>query len=297
MKRKLIIYLLFIFCIRLFATPTDELYSKILESNERFWIPIKCINVLASNDKNKIKDYYPDIEKLNFYDELEDRNVFWDEFECFSSFCIVPEYDFTNDALCITFGDSESLSFYFSNISISHNKNYYLDIKKTYNCKQLENRHSFSKWPITEDECTMILEFDGDYLNVYLNDLKNYYGTFCKIDKKTLDEYNSLISIGKCDLSRVTWPRHADGTCDYDDEIKPPKVQLSDNDSVYEEEEENATPSDPLSENEEDVKTVEENVPAVKNSSSLPLVIIVVSAVILLLCIVIILIVRKKKKQ
>ena len=29
-----------------------------------------------------------------------------------------------------------------------------------------------------------------------------------------------------CDLSKVTWPRHADGSCDYDKEIKEPKTNL-----------------------------------------------------------------------
>ena len=216
MKRKLIINLLFVFCIRLFATPTDELYSKLIERNDRFWIPEQCIKVLASNDKQKIKEYYPDIEKLNFYHELEDRYIYWDEFECFSNFCIVQEYDFTNDALCITFGDSDSLLFYFSNISRLNEKNFHFDIKKTYNCKKLENKNSFSQWPIKEDECEMILRFDEDYLYVYLNDINNLYGIFCKVNDKSIDEYNKLIRTGKCDLSKVTWPRHADGSCDYD---------------------------------------------------------------------------------
>ena len=217
MRRKIVIYFLLIFCVRLFATPVTELYSKILEQNDRFWIPVECITVLSSNDKQRIKDFYPDIEKLNFYDELEEKYIYWDEFECFSNFCIVPKYDFTNDALCITFGDSDSLSFYFSNISRSNEQNFYFYIIKTYNCKKLENMNSFSQWPIKEDECEMILKFDGDYLYVYLNDINNLYGIFCRVDDKAINEYNKLIRTGKCDLSKVTWPRHADGTCDYED--------------------------------------------------------------------------------
>ena len=116
----------------------------------------------------------------------------------------------------------------------------------TFNCKQIVNQNAFSKWPIKEDECIMILQFDGDYLNVYLNDLKNYYGTFCKIDKKTLDEYNSLVSTGKSNLSRVTWPRHADGTCDYDGSKKTASVQTA-----------KATPSTNVSQNK--TMTVSEN--------------------------------------
>ena len=77
--------------------------------------------------------------------------------------------------------------------------------------------NSFSQWPIKEDECEMILKFDGDYLYVYLNDINNLYGIFCRVDDKAINEYNKLIRTGKCDLSKVKWPRHADGSCDYED--------------------------------------------------------------------------------
>ena len=213
--KKICVILTFLFMsFNLSSISLDELYSLIEEQESRYWIPLECLNVLFKDNKNTIKEYYPDIQSLSYYDYAEDRIINWDEFECFSNFCIVKEYDFENDALCIAEGGA--LSFYFSYIK-SVDQCVYLDITKTYNCKQLENYNPFSKWPIKEDECIMILQFDGDYLNVYLNDLKNYYGTFCKIDKKTLDEYNSLISTGKSNLSRVTWPRHADGTCDYED--------------------------------------------------------------------------------
>ncbi len=146
----------------------------------------------------------------------------------------------------------------------------------------------------TSYESIIEYELDGDYLNLIIDGKKLSLVKKCSSFNS---EWHDLMQKNSCNLSTIAWPRHADGTCDYDDEIKPPKVQLSDNDSVSEEEEETAIPSDPLSEDEEDVKTVEETVPSVKKISSLPLVIIVASAAILLMCIVIILIVRKKKKQ
>ena len=47
--------------------------------------------------------------------------------------------------------------------------------------------------------------------------------TYAITDEKTLKEFNNLIITGKCDLSRVTWPRHADGTSNYDDKIIMPE--------------------------------------------------------------------------
>lgn len=149
------------------------------------------------------------------------------------------------------------------------------------------------------DDYIFYLKQDGDYLKVYLNNKKDELIELAKGNVVECHNYLKSIASGKeIRNSNITWPRHADGTCDYDDEIKPPKVQLTDNDSVFEEEEEEAaTPSETFSENEEDVKTVEEDLPVVKQTSSLPLVIIVVSATTLLLCIVIIIIARKKKSQ
>ena len=58
---------------------------------------------------------------------------------------------------------------------------------------------------------------DGDYLTIFL-DGKHFYD-FVKVDKKTGREIGILISprYGEVfDEKNITWPRHADGTCDYD---------------------------------------------------------------------------------
>ena len=296
--KKICVILTFLFMsFNLFSISLDELYSLIEEQEIRYWIPLECLNVLFKDNKNKIKEYYPDIQSLSYYDYAEDRIINWDEFECFSNFCIVKEYDFENDALCIAEGGA--LSFYFSYIK-SVDQCVYLDITKTYNCKQLENYNPFSQWPIKEDECEMILKFDGDYLYVYLNDINNLYGIFCRVDDKAINEYNKLIRTGKCDLSRVTWPRHADGTCDYD-EIKQPVVQLTDNDFVAEEGEED-TYTDSLPKTDVPVIAGDEiTSPASLNREAVDLSLLIpIAAGILLLIIVIVIVVvvvRKNKRQ
>ena len=136
--------------------------------------------------------------------------------ECFKTFRIFPKLYREKDVISISDGSyTDLLSFYFSFIEYQDDF-IYLSTTKTFNCKQNVNRNSFSQWPIKEDECEMILRFDGDYLYVYLNDINNLYGIFCRVDDKAINEYNKLIRTGKCDLSKVKWPRHADGSCDYD---------------------------------------------------------------------------------
>lgn len=227
MKKKLIIifYILFI-CFKFFAQTEDDLYSLLIQKNN-FWINNKSTNILYYLDNQHIKEYYPNIESLNYYDDAEEKKVYWYEQSCFSCITIKEKLYRNKDVISFTHGNyTDLLSFYFE-IKEIKGSFYYLQTEKTFNCKQNENTNPFSKWPIAEDECEMILKFDGDYLYVYLNDLKTLYGTFCRINNATLDEYNKLIKTGKCDLSKVTWPRHADGTCDYDGSSKSSKTAVS----------------------------------------------------------------------
>ena len=40
------------------------------------------------------------------------------------------------------------------------------------------------------------------------------------VDDVFKKQYRQLIANNTCDLSRVTWPRHADGTCDYETAVQ-----------------------------------------------------------------------------
>ena len=66
-------------------------------------------------------------------------------------------------------------------------------------------------------------KIDSDYLSLYIEDEKQEkLNTFVKIqDYKEIEEKIHLIIRGeKIDLSRVTWPRHADGSCDYETAVQ-----------------------------------------------------------------------------
>ncbi len=76
---------------------------------------------------------------------------------------------------------------------------------------------------------TFYFHFDGDYLYIYLNGEtdKDLFATFVNMNDETFSQFKSLIANNKCDLSKVIWPRHADGSCDYDGSKKIPAVQTS----------------------------------------------------------------------
>ena len=62
----------------------------------------------------------------------------------------------------------------------------------------------------------LFCKFDGDYLYIFLNDSSNLLTTYCAYEES---EYTALIKFLQTNekLYNISLPRHADGTCDYDD--------------------------------------------------------------------------------
>ena len=69
---------------------------------------------------------------------------------------------------------------------------------------------------------------DGDYLNFYL-DTDQLVFTLILIDKSVAEQYEKLIQTNKCDFSKIIWPRHADGSCDYDGSKKASSTTVAPN--------------------------------------------------------------------
>ena len=67
----------------------------------------------------------------------------------------------------------------------------------------------------TDDDCTFYLEFDGDYINVYANNVDKKFCTFCKMYEEDIALLRECVKTNNWDNIKVTWPRHADGSCDY----------------------------------------------------------------------------------
>ena len=112
---------------------------------------------------------------------------------------------------------SNSFNFGFSKFFI---KDMEMIDEKTYKfeCICEDFYHPDSKYKIEKEAIAMLYaEIDGDYIKVFLFDTENLFKIYARINKETEHELNSYFETGLCDLSKVTWPRHADGTCDYED--------------------------------------------------------------------------------
>ena len=68
----------------------------------------------------------------------------------------------------------------------------------------------------TEPEYSLYFRFDGEYLYIYLEDGKTLYATYCAYDESEEEALYEAIRTNEFDMTKITFPRHADGTCDYE---------------------------------------------------------------------------------
>ena len=65
------------------------------------------------------------------------------------------------------------------------------------------------------DAMTLYIYLDGDYMDIYVDGKDILLGTFVKVKREFIKQYQSLIKTNTCDLTNVQWPRRADGSTNY----------------------------------------------------------------------------------
>ena len=68
----------------------------------------------------------------------------------------------------------------------------------------------------TEPGYSLYFRFDGEYLYIYLEDGKTLYATYCAYGFSEYEVLEEAIKNNEFDMTKFTFPRHGDGTCDYE---------------------------------------------------------------------------------
>ena len=74
-------------------------------------------------------------------------------------------------------------------------------------------------WSALKDSIfdTFYFQFDGDYLYIYFADRNTLFATYCAYDEHEYGCLKEAVATNMFNMSDYTFPRHADGSCDYDE--------------------------------------------------------------------------------
>ena len=218
MKKTIVVAVLLINVVTaVFGTDFEERISR------RFWIRDYFNEFVYWKDRNIIVEYQPKLtkeEKIYFYVGAYDDMIFWFDDPAFYLDRIT--WNRFDDGEYGSYIDIGAGGFSYKAKKLTPDL-YELEIEDVRISQEwyellLEYGHNMKfALDATEPEYSLYFRFDGEYLYIYLEDRKTLYATYCAYDG--LEEEDALyeaIKTNEFDMTKITFPYHADGTCDYE---------------------------------------------------------------------------------
>ena len=189
---------------------------------EKKWYRDYFNEVIYRKDRNIIVEYQPYLteeENIYFYDGSRGDMIFWfDESARYRDCISWNRFDDGEYGSYISIGmpgfrykakklAPDLYKLELEDVRISQKK-YESNLKHGYDLKFALNA--------TEPGYSLYFRFDGEYLYIYLEDGKTLYATYCAYDKSEEEALQEAIRTNEFDMTKFTFPRHADGTCDYE---------------------------------------------------------------------------------
>jgi hypothetical protein len=175
--------------------------------NDELWLPVYYADVLGRKDRDILVEF--ESSWLPYQDELADGSkIFywhgdyelqWGEMQIYNSVIV-----------------SNKNGFVIKNITKTEYGYRITCIESTYNEHERGVQYN---WSVVKNQrqqyFDLLLYRDGDYIDLYVNDTSQKFGTIVKVGKEFATQFESLIKTNTCDLTNVVWPRRADGSMDY----------------------------------------------------------------------------------
>ena len=196
---------------------TSELFDErvrytTLTTQGKNWIPVQNIDILRSRSRDRYYETYKN--KLARYDEPDIFQISWHE-----HYKVRTAAQIENCFLYFTDEKNYAIFLYVKDIRTTGN-GYMVSCEmfKSYTSDLFVEKNDFLENLNEKGQIVnLLLIFDGDYLHIYTEKKQRLF-TYALMDSEYSTQMENLIRNETCDLSKVTWPRHADGTCDYEDE-------------------------------------------------------------------------------
>ena len=183
------------------------------------WIPAYYFDVLKAGNKKKLLSYESFWEtdwKTSIGEQWED--------EYFPLHLIISDNYFYISSYATGY------RFYLITSDISNNGIQCYTLEKNIDTGRIDSKKEILRYFDGENETAIFFERDGDYINLYNDSNRNeMIESFVFVSNYDFIKENikMILKGNKCDLSKVIWPKHADGSCDYDGSKKTAAVQTA----------------------------------------------------------------------
>ena len=189
---------------------------------EKKWYRDYFNEVIYRKDRNIIVEYQPYLteeENINFYDGSRGDMIFWfDESARYRDCISWNRFDDGEYGSYISIGMP---GFRYKAKKLAPDL-YKLELEDVRISQELYESFLEDGYDLkfaldaTEPEYSLYFRFDGEYLYIYLDDGKTLYATYCAYDESEIVALQEAIRTNEFDMTKITFPRHADGTCDYE---------------------------------------------------------------------------------
>jgi len=192
------------------------------KDSERKWIISYYLDIIRSQDRNTFLSYEKSwinslIEDMKHSIALGEFNLINKNWYNELQFIVNFESLVFLDAVVIM-GGFDRRPFFITNIE-SYSNGYRLTLSgdSYFMVPTFGDFSTRLAFPLRSEQTMFKIIFipDGDYMDVYLNDLNSYFYSFALVNSDFTDELFNLVENNTIDISRIIWPRRADGSMDY----------------------------------------------------------------------------------
>ena len=191
----------------------------------KHWVREYYNEVILAKDRNVFLDYVPRFKErpYEFYYDLDYELYWYEELDRLGDYCRFFYSDFSErhcfDVLHNIFSIKEITKLSKDNFLVLVEKDG-LNISPTEYIESL--MYYGCDWSILKDKDItdidkLYVEFDGDYLFIYADEAKTLLATYCMYEEDEYSSFLEAVATNDFDNMEFTFPRHADGTCDYDE--------------------------------------------------------------------------------
>ena len=196
-----------------FGTDFEERISS------RIWIRDYFNEVIYRKDRNILVEFQPGLKKTYYYESPLGETIFWFEEEVrYRDRLKYYKFDDDEYDFYIMIG-KEGFSYKAKEVAPDLYELEIEDVRISQDDYEnlLECGHDMRfALEATEPGYSLYFRFDGEYLYIYLEDGKTLYATYCAYGFSEYEVLEEAIKNNEFDMTKITFPRHADGTCDYE---------------------------------------------------------------------------------